>query len=243
MSLQHTIVTSLQKYIDDDLVLKHSLTENTLTLKIDTVEDELDVQIQLPTHLKGKYIVTFKNEKHEFSGDSFEMVLSNIMSIFEKKRDQFMAEYGENSEKFEEDDDEEEEHDLEMMDQQIEQDEEDDDQEPEYEILDGKQLEQRQKQGIEKVATILGMSPSHARVVLTFYGWNIERILNKFQEHGKERVLKDAGLYEDYENQQMDKNAVFECPGCLDDVKIADTTALLCTHRFCNKCWKVIVGW
>jgi hypothetical protein len=35
------------------------------------------------------------------------------------------------------------------------------------------------------------------------------------------------------------KDEEFTCPGCFEDVTLGNTTALNCTHRFCNNCWTV----
>jgi ariadne-1 len=116
--------------------------------------------------------------------------------------------------------------------------------EKDYEILDHKQLEQREEAEISNVVDTLGLSTATARVLLRSYGWNSEKIMNMFLDRGKEYVLKQAGLTEEdiIENEQEQGDEEFSCPACCDDVKLSESTMLAaCKHRFCNTCWKTYI--
>eukprot|EP00818_Percolomonas_sp_WS_P007609 CAMPEP_0117450414 /NCGR_PEP_ID=MMETSP0759-20121206/8456_1 /TAXON_ID=63605 /ORGANISM="Percolomonas cosmopolitus, Strain WS" /LENGTH=660 /DNA_ID=CAMNT_0005242935 /DNA_START=132 /DNA_END=2114 /DNA_ORIENTATION=- len=109
-----------------------------------------------------------------------------------------------------------------------------------YDVLNLDQVAKKQTEMIHNVSETLFMKESHARILLQTYKWNVESILNKFFEAGKEEVLENVGLSEKSfeEVEEDDSTEPFECPSCFEEVSMRDTSQLkACGHRFCNTCW------
>jgi len=108
--------------------------------------------------------------------------------------------------------------------------------------MDQKQLEKKQQEEVDNIKETLGLSLEKVRVLLRFFNWNTEKIMNMFLERDRDYVLKKAGLTADEDEEEANSKlqGMFECPLCYDDVKMKDTSMLKgCKHRFCNNCWKV----
>ncbi|KAL0489974.1 ariadne [Acrasis kona] len=114
--------------------------------------------------------------------------------------------------------------------------------ENDYMVWDYKDIIKKQQVEVERVAEVLGISNSSARVLLRKFEWKSENIMNTFFEKELAGVLKQANITIDdiKMNQDENENADddYECPLCLDDKKISQTTRLPCGHRFCNDCWR-----
>eukprot|EP01111_Echinosteliopsis_oligospora_P007913 TRINITY_DN2326_c0_g1_i1.p1 TRINITY_DN2326_c0_g1~~TRINITY_DN2326_c0_g1_i1.p1 ORF type:complete len:717 (+),score=210.13 TRINITY_DN2326_c0_g1_i1:95-2245(+) len=109
----------------------------------------------------------------------------------------------------------------------------------EYTILSSDGLLKRQQGEISQVSSLFEVEPPFARVLLTHWRWDIERLCNKFLEYGKERVYKEAGVTEGADAVKIKGD--FECPSCYTEVPGDETTALSCGHRFCNDCWQTYI--
>uniref|UniRef100_A0A7S4GEC2 RBR-type E3 ubiquitin transferase n=2 Tax=Eutreptiella gymnastica TaxID=73025 RepID=A0A7S4GEC2_9EUGL len=115
-----------------------------------------------------------------------------------------------------------------------------------YEILTPSTLVDRQQQEVAKIKEVLDISSVFASILLRFFHWDVETLVNKTFEHGRRKVFKAAGVIDTDEDEggkdassssSCVQETAFECQCCFEDVEFVDSTALDCGHRFCNECW------
>ncbi|KAL0487600.1 RBR-type E3 ubiquitin transferase, partial [Acrasis kona] len=109
--------------------------------------------------------------------------------------------------------------------------------EPYYKILDTKDIISKQQNEIEGLVELLGISSSKAKVILIKFEWKPEMIRNLFIDHGLDAVLKKVNITPNDPSDTTPIQEEVECPLCMNDVKSEESSALPCSHRFCNDCW------
>jgi ariadne-1 len=98
--------------------------------------------------------------------------------------------------------------------------------EAEYEIYTYEQLLTLQQKQISPIA----------RLILSHYQWNTEKITNLFFEHDLAYLYKQARISNTCEIDEFFGDT-YECPTCYDDVDLENTRIYTCGHRFCKTCW------
>ncbi|KAK0555602.1 hypothetical protein OC845_000173 [Tilletia horrida] len=99
-----------------------------------------------------------------------------------------------------------------------------------------------QRKEIERIATTFDMKDTDAATLLRHFGWNSERLIEKYMEQ-PEAVQVDAGIHEDPRHTKLIALEDFMCDICCmsgedhPSGKI-QTVALTCDHRFCKDCYK-----
>ena len=107
-----------------------------------------------------------------------------------------------------------------------------------YEVLTPTALLERQQQEVAQIKEVFEVSPAFASILLRFFQWNVEDLMNKFFDYGRNKVFEAAGVVDEDKSILDGEATLFECSCCFDDsVEFADTTSLNCGHRFCNNCW------
>ena len=106
-------------------------------------------------------------------------------------------------------------------------------------VLSRRDILERQKQAVERIASILPNLPLTAvRVLLAAHEWQAEKMLEAYSEDSH-AVLSRVGLPDPEETVRIEANSketTGECGICgeISD----DLTALMCGHSFCGDCWK-----
>ena len=67
-------------------------------------------------------------------------------------------------------------------------------------MLSPTDIEREQNQQINEVATILGLPPESAAILLRFGRWNREKIIETYMERSEE-LLEEAGLGQNFEGR------------------------------------------
>lgn len=116
--------------------------------------------------------------------------------------------------------------------------------EEDFKILSISDLANLQKKLIDNVSETLNISKGEAHILLRFYGWKDEKIINLYFENDIDYLLKNAGISKDQniQKQDQDETKTFECLTCLDDVPLSETKLSKCNHRFCKNCWKMHIS-
>ncbi|KAK9377523.1 uncharacterized protein V1513DRAFT_422787 [Lipomyces chichibuensis] len=113
--------------------------------------------------------------------------------------------------------------------------------EVEHEVLSTADIQQRQDSQIGQVAGILGLSRESVMVLLLYFKWNNDRLLEQYTED-PEGVLKKAGISADDDSNKKEYKIMtidgFMCDICCEDRQGLKTFALECDHRFCFDCYK-----
>lgn len=89
------------------------------------------------------------------------------------------------------------------------------------------------------MASILSQPPEATAILLRFFRWNKERLIDRYMED-TDRVLESAGLGQtaDANPPRFEKIKGFVCDICCEDDADLDTFAMQCGHRFCADCYK-----
>ena len=95
-----------------------------------------------------------------------------------------------------------------------------------------------QKEVLQKAMDLLGLSERHARTLLIYYRWDVERIFEMLEKKGRELLFWEAGI-----KIAENKRAILACSSdqitcgiCFDDVSRDETSMMDCGHYFCIDC-------
>eukprot|EP00940_MAST-03C_sp_MAST-3C-sp2_P003403 g3403.t1 len=90
----------------------------------------------------------------------------------------------------------------------------------------------------EELAEEYDLDIFQTRKLLIWSNYNAESLRNPLK-YELESTLRKAGLsLDDDDEDDVNEDVEITCPVCWEDVKISDTDALGCGHRFCRSCWK-----
>ncbi|XP_027094172.1 probable E3 ubiquitin-protein ligase ARI1 isoform X2 [Coffea eugenioides] len=96
-----------------------------------------------------------------------------------------------------------------------------------------------QKEYLQRVMDLLSLKEHHARTLLIYYRWDVDRVFNVFADRGKAWLYSAAGLSvrssEDLNSSQSSDEVT--CQICFEDVHANESTIMDCGHCFCNNCW------
>ncbi|GAA5939252.1 hypothetical protein JCM1841_002933 [Sporobolomyces salmonicolor] len=105
----------------------------------------------------------------------------------------------------------------------------------EYRVLSLKQLEEEQRSSVEYVEDMLKLKPESAAVLLRYFGWKKEKLVEAYMEDAEGTLCK-AGIHEGGAQPRLKRVRGFVCEVCYDDLT-KETLALSCDHRFCKECY------
>ncbi|KAH7664979.1 E3 ubiquitin ligase RBR family protein [Dioscorea alata] len=97
-----------------------------------------------------------------------------------------------------------------------------------------------QKEDLRKVMELLALSEQHARTLLIYYRWDVERIFELLEQRGKEKLFSEAGVtIIDKSNVigLLNSSQTVNCSICFEDVTQNSVTEMDCGHSYCNDCW------
>ncbi|KAI5776894.1 hypothetical protein EDC01DRAFT_719912 [Geopyxis carbonaria] len=109
--------------------------------------------------------------------------------------------------------------------------------EVEFKTVSDDQLRKVQREQINEVSTIFGLSMEQGAILLRHFKWQKERMIERYME-SPEEVMHAAGLGPEFNDvpstQKMDD---FMCDICCDDEAGINTYAMKCEHRYCTACY------
>lgn len=109
--------------------------------------------------------------------------------------------------------------------------------EVDFKVYSPEDIQKYQSGVINEVKDVLELTPEHTAILLRYFRWNRERLLDQFVEK-REEVLEAAGLGNDLASApKIKKVKSFSCEICYDDEK-KQTFAMKCDHRFCVDCYR-----
>lgn len=86
---------------------------------------------------------------------------------------------------------------------------------------------------------LLALSEQHARTLLIYYRWDVERIFELLEQRGKEKLFSEAGVtIIDKSNVigLLNPSQTVNCNICFEDVPQNSVTEMDCGHSYCNDC-------
>ncbi len=99
-----------------------------------------------------------------------------------------------------------------------------------------KDLERLQEKEINQVSLILGCAPATSRILLQFFKWNQEKLIESFMEN-EESVVKKAGVVMTHQQPTITFENNFFCFICCE-TKDIEAFGLVCGHKSCINCYR-----
>lgn len=86
---------------------------------------------------------------------------------------------------------------------------------------------------------LFALTEHHARTLLIYYQWDVERISELLELKGRERLFSEAGVSIICEKGETlsASSGLITCNICFDDVSHSAATVMGCGHYFCSDCW------
>lgn len=90
---------------------------------------------------------------------------------------------------------------------------------------------------INEVSSILGLSVESAAILLRYFRWNREKLIESYMDH-PEATMENAGLGSDLaQTPKTETVPEFVCAVCYDEGDDVESYAMRCGHRFCLDCY------
>jgi ariadne-1 len=113
--------------------------------------------------------------------------------------------------------------------------------EVDYSCFSPPDIDASQSRLITEVKDVLGQPPEATAILLRYFRWNREKLIEAYMEHQAD-VLESAGLGDDEASKcRLQKIPGFGCDICCDDDPDISTFALTCGHRYCVGCYTTYV--
>ncbi|EKM56049.1 uncharacterized protein PHACADRAFT_174215 [Phanerochaete carnosa HHB-10118-sp] len=103
---------------------------------------------------------------------------------------------------------------------------------------------------IRRVADLTGLQPPIASILLQYFRWNEDKLLERFMDSSQD-VLREVGEPQNGPSQEtarrpskrarLDTPSEFMCMICCDTPPIEEASDIRCGHKFCSSCWKEYV--
>ncbi|KAH8916591.1 RING finger domain-containing protein [Atractiella rhizophila] len=105
-----------------------------------------------------------------------------------------------------------------------------------FSVLEKDQIVAAQEGEIAHVSGIAGIKPTEAAILLRHYGWNKEKVIERYLTDS-DKTLLEAGIHTDSKRQpKLSVKQGFVCDVCYDDTT-KESIALSCNHRYCKDCY------
>ncbi|KAK9270137.1 hypothetical protein L1049_025713 [Liquidambar formosana] len=96
-----------------------------------------------------------------------------------------------------------------------------------------------QREDLRTVMDLLSLREQHARTLLIYYCWDVEKVLAVLVEKGKDQLYAQAGVtvveHDELAPSQFLSKVM--CNICMEKVSPNVVTTMDCGHYFCNDCW------
>lgn len=84
---------------------------------------------------------------------------------------------------------------------------------------------------------MLSVRQEHARIMLIYHRWDVEKLFEVYVEKGKAFMFAQAGVsVDEYHDSGSLDSAIVMCEICMDDIPSDEATRMDCGHCFCNTC-------
>ncbi|KAF4126061.1 ariadne-1 [Geosmithia morbida] len=107
-----------------------------------------------------------------------------------------------------------------------------------FKVYEPSDIQYQQDEMINEVNMILDIRKEDAAILLRYFRWNKERLLEDYMDR-PERVLEAAGLGSTTTKPpQLEQIPGFVCDICCEDGEDLKTFAMKCGHRYCVDCYR-----
>ncbi|XP_057456360.1 probable E3 ubiquitin-protein ligase ARI1 isoform X2 [Lotus japonicus] len=107
---------------------------------------------------------------------------------------------------------------------------------PTSQVITKESLLAAQRDDLRRVMEMLSVREQHARTLLIYHRWDVEKLFAVYVDRGKEFLFREAGVSVD-EHRDSVVHASVMCEICIEDVPSDEATRMDCGHCFCNSCW------
>ncbi|XP_043713693.1 probable E3 ubiquitin-protein ligase ARI1 isoform X1 [Telopea speciosissima] len=106
-------------------------------------------------------------------------------------------------------------------------------------VITKESLLSAQREELHRVMDWLKLREQHARTLLIFHRWDVEKLFSVLVEKGKDRLFAEAGVrvVEQKADFSLQSSSTIMCNICMDDIPANVVTTMDCGHCFCNNCW------
>ncbi|CAN0899224.1 Probable E3 ubiquitin-protein ligase ARI1 [Linum grandiflorum] len=94
-----------------------------------------------------------------------------------------------------------------------------------------------QTEDLRRVMELLSVGEHHARTLLIYYRWDVEKLFSVLVEKGKAHLFTEAGVMVDGHYNSQCSSSTVTCEICMEEVRANTSTRMDCGHCFCNDCW------
>lgn len=109
---------------------------------------------------------------------------------------------------------------------------------PTTKVITKESLLAAQREDLRRVMDLLSLREHHARTLLIYYRWDVERLFAVLVEKGKDFLFDQAGVtVVEHQGLESPLGSTITCDICMDDVPSGEATREDCGHCFCNNCW------
>jgi len=114
-----------------------------------------------------------------------------------------------------------------------------------YDALTPESIVVSMKKSIDEVNSVFEIPSATARILLTHFKWDKEKLLERYYSSDQESLFKEAHCISPHRNNQSSASKIRtsrsisrkDCGICLCAVTIETLTGLECGHCFCQFCW------
>ncbi|KAJ6845011.1 putative E3 ubiquitin-protein ligase ARI2 [Iris pallida] len=86
---------------------------------------------------------------------------------------------------------------------------------------------------------LFALTEHHARTLLIYYQWDVERISESLELKGREQLFLEAGVSIICKKDETlsASSGLITCNICFDEVSDSAVTVMSCGHYYCSDCW------
>lgn len=107
-----------------------------------------------------------------------------------------------------------------------------------YKVYEPQDIQKQQDELIDEVNMILELSKEDAAILLRYFRWNKERLIDDYMDKPR-KVLEAAGLGScSNAAPHLEARPGFMCEICCEDDNNLQTFAMKCGHRYCVDCYQ-----
>ncbi|CAM1504241.1 Fc.00g018320.m01.CDS01 [Cosmosporella sp. VM-42] len=107
-----------------------------------------------------------------------------------------------------------------------------------YKVFEPSDIQHQQDEMINEVNMILAMRKEDAAILLRYFRWNKERLLEDYMDR-PDKVLESAGLAENLSIlPKLEAVPGFVCDICCEDEEGLESFGMRCGHRYCVDCYR-----
>ncbi|XVE94091.1 hypothetical protein REPUB_Repub01dG0251000 [Reevesia pubescens] len=111
---------------------------------------------------------------------------------------------------------------------------------PTTKVITKESLLAAQREDLRRVMDMLSLREHHARTLLIYYRWDVEKLLAVLVEKGKADLFASAGVSvveSEDAGTLVSSSSTSMCNICIEELPGDKMTKMDCGHSFCNGCW------